>query len=103
MTSIDLLEKVHGIPEDRDYCISFSPAKQKNWMMYCNGNFIGGLFDEELYLVETDVYDITDTCRGAAGSRCCPGRFTNLWYSTTVRANPTCKRCCLNGSLNWKK
>jgi len=54
MTSIDFLEKVYGILDDQNYRITFSLAQKKNWMMYCNGHFIGGLFDEELCLVDTD-------------------------------------------------
>ena len=34
--------------------LSYSPAKSKNYMLYCNGNFIGGLFDEELCFVYAD-------------------------------------------------
>jgi hypothetical protein len=55
MTSIDFLETVYDILNDQNYRISFSPAKNKNWMMECNGNFIGGLFDDELCLVHTDA------------------------------------------------
>jgi hypothetical protein len=55
MTSIDFLEKIHKLLDDQYYKITFSPAQRKNWMMYCNGNFIGGLFDEELCLVDTDA------------------------------------------------
>ncbi len=36
------------------YSISFSPAKSKNFLLYCSGDFIGGLFDEELCFVYTD-------------------------------------------------
>lgn len=55
MTSIDFLEKVYNILNNQDYRITFYPAQKKNWMMMCNGNFIGGLFDEELCLVDTDA------------------------------------------------
>lgn len=55
MTSIDFLEKVYEILDDQDYRITFSLAQKKNWMMYCNGHFIGGLFDEELCFVHTDA------------------------------------------------
>ena len=37
-----------------EYNLSYSPAKSKNYMLYCNGNFIGGLFDEELCFVYAD-------------------------------------------------
>ena len=52
MTSIDFLEKVYGILNDQNYRITFSPAQRKNWMMNCNGHFIGGLFNEELCLTK---------------------------------------------------
>jgi hypothetical protein len=55
MTSVDFLEKVYKILHDQDYRITFSPARGKNWMMNCNGHFIGGLFDEELCIVYTDA------------------------------------------------
>ena len=51
MTSIDFLNKVHKNLDSQEYNLSFSPAKSKNFMLYCNGNFIGGLFDEELCFV----------------------------------------------------
>ena len=54
MTSIDFLNKVHKSLDSQEYNLSFSPAKSKNFMLYCNGNFIGGLFDEELCFVYTD-------------------------------------------------
>lgn len=54
MTSIDFLNKVHKSLDSQEYRLSFSPAKSKNYMLYCNGNFIGGLFDEELCLVYAD-------------------------------------------------
>lgn len=54
MTSVDLLVNINQILEDQYYRITFSPAYKQNWMMYCNGNFIGGLFDEELCLVATE-------------------------------------------------
>ena len=38
----------------QEYNLSYSPAKSKNYMLYCNGNFIGGLFDEELCFVYAD-------------------------------------------------
>ena len=47
MTSIDFLNKVHKSLDSQEYSLSYSPAKSKNYMLYCNGNFIGGLFDEE--------------------------------------------------------
>ena len=50
MISIDFLNKVYKILDSQEYNLSFSPAKFKNYMLYCNGNFIGGLFDEELRL-----------------------------------------------------
>ena len=45
MTSIDFLNKVHKSLDSQEYNLSYSPAKSKNYMLYCNGNFIGGLFD----------------------------------------------------------
>lgn len=51
MISIDFLNKVYKILDSQEYNLSFSPAKFKNYMLYCNGNFIGGLFDEELCFV----------------------------------------------------
>ena len=54
MTSIDFLNKVHKSLDSQEYNLSFSPAKSKNFMLYCNGNFIGGLFDEELCFVYAD-------------------------------------------------
>ena len=54
MTSIDFLNKVHKILDSQEYNLSYSPAKSKNYMLYCNGNFIGGLFDEELCFVYAD-------------------------------------------------
>ena len=48
MTSMEFLNKVHKSLDSQEYNLSFSPAKSKNYMLYCNGNFIGGLFDEEL-------------------------------------------------------
>ena len=42
MTSIDFLNKVHNILDSQEYSLSYSPAKSKNYMLYCNGNFIGG-------------------------------------------------------------
>ena len=54
MTSIDFLNKVHKSLDSHEYNLSYSPAKSKNYMLYCNGNFIGGLFDEELCFVYAD-------------------------------------------------
>ena len=54
MTSIIFLDKVHKKLDSQEYSLSFSPAKSKNFMLYCNGNFIGGLFDEELCFVYAD-------------------------------------------------
>ena len=54
MTSIDFLNKVHKSLDSQEYSLSYSPAKSKNYMLYCNGNFIGGLFDEELCFVYAD-------------------------------------------------
>ena len=45
MTSIDFLNKVHKSLDSQEYNLSNSPAKSKNYMLYCNGNLIGGLFD----------------------------------------------------------
>ena len=63
MTSIDFLNKVHKSLDSQEYNLSYSPAKSKNYMLYCNGNFIGGLFDEELCFV------YADSVSGAAGTR----------------------------------
>ena len=52
-----------GIKSIYDYV---SPAKSKNYMLYCNGNFIGGLFDEELCFVYADS---VSELLGAAGTR----------------------------------
>ena len=41
MISIDFLNKVHKILDSQEYNLSYSPAKSKNYMLYCNGNFIG--------------------------------------------------------------
>ena len=41
MISIDFLNKVYKILDSQEYNLSFSPAKFKNYMLYCNGNFIG--------------------------------------------------------------
>lgn len=54
MTSIDFLNKVHKNLDSQEYNLSYSPAKSKNYMLYCNGNFIGGLFDEKLCFVYAD-------------------------------------------------
>ena len=54
MTSIDFLNKVHKILDSQEYNLSYSPAKSKNYMLYCNGNFIGGPFDEALCFVYAD-------------------------------------------------
>lgn len=55
MTSIDFIIKTYELLNSQDYRITFSPAKNKNWMMLCNNHFIGGLFDEELYFVYTEA------------------------------------------------
>ena len=54
MTSIDFLNKVHKSLDSQEYNLSYSPAKSKNYMLYCNGNFIGGPFDEALCFVYAD-------------------------------------------------
>ena len=54
MTSIDFLNKLYKSLDLQEYSLSFSPAKSKDYMLYCNGNFIGGLFDDELCLVYAD-------------------------------------------------
>ena len=38
MTSIDFLNKVHKSLDSQEYNLSYSPAKSKNYMLYCNGN-----------------------------------------------------------------
>lgn len=55
MTSIDFIIKIDDLLNSQDYRITFSPAKNKNWMMMCNNHFIGGLFDEALYFVYTEA------------------------------------------------
>ena len=60
MISIDFLNKVYKILDSQEYNLSFSPAKFKNYMLYCNGNFIGGLFDEELCFVYAD--SVSEMC-----------------------------------------
>ena len=65
MTSMDFLNKVHKILDSQEYNLSYSPAKSKNYMLYCNGNFIGGLFDEELCFVYADS---VSELLGAAGT-----------------------------------
>ncbi len=35
MTSIDFLNKVHKILDSQEYNLSYSPAKSKNYMLYC--------------------------------------------------------------------
>ena len=37
MISIDFLNKVYKILDSQEYNLSFSPAKFKNYMLYCNG------------------------------------------------------------------
>lgn len=36
MTSIDFLNKVHKRLDSQEYNLSYSPAKSKNYMLYCN-------------------------------------------------------------------
>ena len=40
MTSIDFLNKVHKSLDSQEYSLSYSPAKSKNYMLYCNGSSI---------------------------------------------------------------
>lgn len=54
MTSMDFLNKVYKDLDSQEYSLSFSPTKSKNYMLYCNGNFIGGLFDDKLCFVYAD-------------------------------------------------
>ena len=35
MTSIDFLNKVHKSLDSQEYNLSYSPAKSKNFMLYC--------------------------------------------------------------------
>ena len=35
MTSIDFLNKVHKSLDSQEYNLSYSPAKSKNYMLYC--------------------------------------------------------------------
>ena len=78
MTSIDFLNKVHKSLDSQEYNISYSPAKSKNYMLHCNGNFIGGLFDEELCFVYADsVSELLGkpepVYRGYSSTLCCIG------------------------------
>ena len=69
MVSLKFLTEVYELLGEQGYAISFSPAKQKNFLMYCNGNFIGGLFDEaytEKFEGSGLVYDMTYTSIGAS-------------------------------------
>ena len=40
MTSIDFLNKVHKSLDSQEYNLSYSPAKSKNYMLYCNGKVV---------------------------------------------------------------
>ena len=53
--SLALMKEVCALLDEPGCCISFSPAKSGNFMMYCNGDFIGGLFGGELCLVYTEA------------------------------------------------
>lgn len=55
MTSQAFLDKIYQVLDGQGYSVTFSLAKSQNYMLFSNGNFIGGLFDEELCLVYTDV------------------------------------------------
>lgn len=53
--SLALMKEVSALLDAPGCSISFSPAKSGNFMMYCNGDFIGGLFGGELCLVYTEA------------------------------------------------
>ena len=48
MTSQAFLNKVYQVLNGQEYSVIFSPTKASNYMLFCNGKFIGGLFAEEL-------------------------------------------------------
>ena len=50
-----LMKEVCALLYEPGCSISFSPAKSGNFMMYCSGDFIGGLFGGELCLVYTEA------------------------------------------------
>ncbi|MGI9525778.1 MAG: hypothetical protein ACR2MS_01565 [Weeksellaceae bacterium] len=51
---MDFIKKVYNILDDQRYKITFYPAENDNWMMECNGHFIGGIFDKQLCYIYTD-------------------------------------------------
>ena len=53
--SLALMKEVCSLLDEPGCRISFSPAKSGNFMMYCSGDFIGGLFGGELCLVYTEA------------------------------------------------
>ena len=53
--SLALMKEVYTLLDEPGCGISFSPAKSGNFMMYCSGDFIGGLFGGELCLVYTEA------------------------------------------------
>lgn len=53
--SLALMKEVCALLDEPGCSISFSPAKSGNFMMYCSGDFIGGLFGGELCLVYTEA------------------------------------------------
>ena len=73
MTSIDFLNKVHKSLDSQEYRLSYSPAKSKNYMLYCNGNFIGGLVDVEL------CFGLSVSVSGLLGS---PALVYRRYFST---------------------
>lgn len=50
-----LMKETHRLLDEPGCSISFSPAKSGNLMMYCNGDFVGGIFGGELCLVYTEA------------------------------------------------
>jgi len=55
MTSVEFYEKMYKVLHDQNHRISFCPAEGKNYMMDCNGHFVGGLFNDELCLVYSNA------------------------------------------------
>ena len=53
--SLALMKEVYTLLDEPGCGISFSPAKSGNFMMYCSGDFVGGLFGGELCLVYTEA------------------------------------------------
>lgn len=49
MTSMDFLNKVQKSLDSQEYSLSFSPAKSKNFMLYCNGSFTAWFDCDEMF------------------------------------------------------